>query len=71
MTFVSISSFLNYIFPLNTFILYNFAQKERNMIIVRFFLREGNLVNILNPQRNKPTRLSWDTPFVWERYLAA
>ena len=33
MAFVSISSFLNYIFPLNTFILYNFAQKERNMIM--------------------------------------
>ena len=33
MAFVSISSFLNYIFPLNTFILYNFAQKERTMIM--------------------------------------
>ena len=33
MAFVSISSFLNYIFPLITFVLYNFAQKERNMIM--------------------------------------
>jgi arabinan endo-1,5-alpha-L-arabinosidase len=33
MAFVSISSFLNYIFPLNTFILYNFAQKERTIIM--------------------------------------
>ena len=31
--FVSISSFLNYIFPLNTFILYTFAKKERNMFM--------------------------------------
>ena len=33
MAFVSISSFLNYIFPLITFVLYNFAQKERTMIM--------------------------------------
>ena len=33
MAFVSISSFLNYIFPLITFVLYNFAKKERTMIM--------------------------------------